>query len=475
MRDFGGKPKDNQLIALNKIQISQLVSQIIFFFTFDSKRMGFSQKILIRSEQITPRLRYVIRHIFENLLGVEPVIVRSDEVTDGTTLPIISYTYQPGKGGGMHIVPAGLLFQQGINPDLHPNIDYRDQIPVIFGSTTQDSLGFDIFSAIFYVLSRYEEYISVHFDSHRRFQPDSSPFFAHKLYAIPVADEWVLLLKNKLSEHYPHLSFKKQSYTYLPTIDVDMPYAYRFKKLPYTVGGIAKSILRKDYYSLKTRLQALVSKKEDPYFTFDYLNSVTAQHSIQPLYFYLCSGQKPYDPIAGYRKRAVQETVKFNQQHALAGLHNSYHTLDKPELITKELGQLQSMIEEPIFRSRFHFIRFQIPQSYQQLLQAGIREDYSMGFPSINGFRSGTSHPFYFYDLSREEETDLKIFPFQAMDATYIHYLKFTPDEAYDDLVQIREQVRRHNGTFIIIWHNNYFEPTPLGQHWRKVFEAMLA
>jgi len=436
--------------------------------------MGFTQKILIRVEHITPRLRYVLQHVFENLLGIEPIITQYNDEFEGSALPRISYTQHPCKES-IHIVPVGILDQHGINPDLRPKITYLNQVPVIFGTPVHGDLGFDILSAVFYVLSRYEEYVSERVDRHGRFLPNSSHFFANNLYAIPVVDEWVSILKDKLHEYYPGLSFKKHNYTYLPTIDVDMPYAYRFKKLPYILGGIAKNTLQTDFYSLKKRIQALVRKKEDPYFTFEYLNSVTASHSIQPIYFYLCSGQKPYDPIAGYRKRAVKEAVKFNQQHALVGVHNSYHTLEKPELIAKELCQLQSMLGEPIFRSRFHYIRFQVPVSYQQLIGAGIREDYSMGFPSINGFRAGTSHPFYFYDLSRETLTDLKIFPFQAMDATYIYYFNFSPQQACDDLIKIREQVRKHDGMLVIIWHNNTFEPTPQGLQWRKVFEAIMA
>ena len=52
------------------------------------------------------------------------------------------------------------------------------------------------------------------------------------------------------------------------------------------------------------------------------------------------------------------------------------------------------------------------------LIDAGIAEDYSMGYPDEPGFRAGIARPYYFYDVAEDHQTNLKIFPFQVMDAT---------------------------------------------------------
>ncbi|MGC8803098.1 MAG: polysaccharide deacetylase family protein [Bacteroidales bacterium] len=436
--------------------------------------MGLSQQILIRTNQHSPRLSYVMQHIFKNLLGLDPIVTTSAETYNISTLPKISYTPTPGTGG-LHIIPAGLLDQHGVNSNLRPAVSYLNRLPILFPSPFADTVGFDIFSAVFYILSRYEEYGACDYDRHNRFVPQSFALDTHNLYNIPVVDEWVALLKNKIKTHYPGISFKKHTYTYLPTIDVDMPYAFRQKKLPFALAGLAKNILQADWTTLKKRYAVLLGKETDPYYTFDYLNNVLANFSVRPIYFYLCNGQTPYDPIAAFRKRAIVETIRYNVPHATAGLHNSYFTLERPELIGKELRLLQKILGHEVIRSRFHYIRFQIPFSYQHLIRAGIQEEYSMGFPSFNGFRAGTSHPFYFYDLTNETATQLKIFPFQAMDATYIYYLKCTPEQVLEDLLRIRNLVQQHEGTLIIIWHNNTFEPSPQGMQWRKIFETLLA
>jgi hypothetical protein len=64
-------------------------------------------------------------------------------------------------------------------------------------------------------------------------------------------------------------------------------------------------------------------------------------------------------------------------------------------------------------------------------LEAGITEEYSMAFPEAPGFRAGTCKPFYFYDLKNEKVTDLKIFPVTCMDATFVYYLKQSPEKSF--------------------------------------------
>jgi hypothetical protein len=58
-----------------------------------------------------------------------------------------------------------------------------------------------------------------------------------------------------------------------------------------------------------------------------------------------------------------------------------------------------------------------MPGTFQQLINAGIREEYSMGYGSINGFRASVASPFHWYDLERDEQTDLMVYPFCLMDA----------------------------------------------------------
>ena len=127
-----------------------------------------------------------------------------------------------------------------------------------------------------------------------------------------------------------------------------------------------------------------------------------------------------------------------------------------------------------VTRSRFHFIRFSMPDSYRCLVNAGITEDYSMGYPDEPGFRAGIARPYYFYDLISDRQTNLKIFPFMVMDVTLYQYKNMGPDEAGQSIGRLVENVRSVDGVFVSLWHNSSLQDKPEWEGWRRVFETML-
>jgi hypothetical protein len=114
-----------------------------------------------------------------------------------------------------------------------------------------------------------------------------------------------------------------------------------------------------------------------------------------------------------------------------------------------------------------------LPDTYNSLIAAGIREDYSMGFSQMPGFRAGTCKPFYFYDLKNEIATTLKIFPITFMESTVMNN-SVNADEALQKIVSLLQEVRNVNGTFISLWHNHTISETTEYKEWRNVHEKMI-
>jgi hypothetical protein len=122
--------------------------------------------------------------------------------------------------------------------------------------------------------------------------------------------------------------------------------------------------------------------------------------------------------------------------------------------------------------SRFHYLRFSLPESYQILIEAGIKEDYSMGYVDRIGFRAGTCTPFYFYDLNNEKTSELKIIPFAYMDGVLNDKLKYSPKLAKKIINELKENVKQVNGQFNSLWHNESLSNQDRWKGWRAVFES---
>jgi hypothetical protein len=114
-----------------------------------------------------------------------------------------------------------------------------------------------------------------------------------------------------------------------------------------------------------------------------------------------------------------------------------------------------------------------MPVSYNDILQAGISEDYSMGYPDEPGFRAGIARPYNFYNVSADKLTKLRIVPFQVMDCTLYDYKKLEPESSRPVILKLVNETRNVGGLFVSIWHNTSLLDNEEWRGWRDVFEFM--
>jgi hypothetical protein len=156
------------------------------------------------------------------------------------------------------------------------------------------------------------------------------------------------------------------------------------------------------------------------------------------------------------------------------GIHPSYYTVENPDLLKTEIENLEKVLNVDIHRSRQHFLRLVLPDTYQNLIENDIEDDFTMGYAALPGFRAGICDTYNFYNLDLETETKLRIHPFAVMDGTLNDYLKLSPDGAIKKIEQLMNEVKKVNGTFISLWHNEALSDEKRWKGWRKVYESML-
>jgi hypothetical protein len=115
-----------------------------------------------------------------------------------------------------------------------------------------------------------------------------------------------------------------------------------------------------------------------------------------------------------------------------------------------------------------------MPGSYNNILRTGISEDYSMGYPDEPGFRAGIARPYFFYDVTQDKLTNLKIIPFQVMDGTLYDYKKLNPENSREVVLKLIRETRNVGGLFVSIWHNTSLLDNDQCKGWREVFEFII-
>ena len=119
-------------------------------------------------------------------------------------------------------------------------------------------------------------------------------------------------------------------------------------------------------------------------------------------------------------------------------------------------------------------MKINMPDTYQHLLSAGINEDYSMGYSTYPGFRAGTCTPFKWFDLSKNTVTQLKIYPITFMEGNFAEDLKMSPHDALKEMTELVDRVKKYNGSFLCIWHNQTVNDLFFWKGWKAVFEQMI-
>jgi hypothetical protein len=338
-------------------------------------------------------------------------------------------------------------------------------LKTIFPVPGKADLPFDLFAGVFYLMTRYEEYLPFKGDKYGRFPAEESIAFQNGFLEQAIIDRWVLKFFNILKGRYPGLNTPEKNFMFIPTVDVDMPYEYLCKGTVRSLGGAMRSLL-------KERSAVIRGKRQDPFDTYDRIQEIHERPGL--ITFFLTAGYGKYDkgidPSLEEFKKIVNDVSLFS----FIGIHPSWESNNKSGLFAQELNTLSSIAGKSITRSRQHYLIIEFPRTYQQLSAMGINEDYSMGYPSQTGFRAGTCTPFHYYDLQKEAEASLIIYPFEVMDRTLKDYMKLNPAEAINQINEIIGEVRSVNGTFISIWHNDTFSDSDEWQGWLEVYENLL-
>lgn len=423
--------------------------------------------LLIFTESFSARHEYVFRTIFRDRLGLAFNHTTDPEVFGRSTGNKISYSTRL-HGAKLQIIPSGILDATG-HASLNPSEGKWDQEWILFASENQQ-VPFDLPGAVFFLLSRYEEYDSSDRDEHDRFKAKNSILFTAKQLDKPIVDRWIAKLGEVLKACFPSLNITVPAFSSTATVDIDNAWAYRNKGFVRNVGGFWRDLFKGRMGDVGTRLQTWFGGK-DPYDTYEYIRSACQNNSVDLRFFFLLADRGPNDknpsPDNARYRRLIQELSKAHG----VGIHPGYRSYCDPYVTEMEMDRLRKIIGQEVEHSRQHFLRVYVPETYRILRDAGIQHDHSMGYAEVPGFRAGTSMPFSFYDISSESDTMVVVHPFAYMDGTLCEYMELDPDSARKKVDDLLKEVKAVNGHFEFIWHNETLNDRGKWKGWRSVFE----
>ncbi len=430
--------------------------------------------IIVYTEKETSRLRFVLDQLIVRALGMRYSLTTDREEYLSSVLPGICYTGE-NLGRGLWMIPFGLLEEKGWKPLVPAVLSLDDGMPVLFpAEEISGNAPFDLFSASFYLLSRYEEYYSTDLDEHGRYQYTASVLYRMNSLEFPLVDRWTQWLDRYLKVMYPTLAIPGRKHRVVITHDIDHSYLYRNKGFIINIYGLLRDMLHNRMDAVGTRLRTLAHLQEDPYFNIPYLLRTDLGNGFSPHFFIHAGPYGKYDRKAVYPSWRYRKIMRVLAQECEVGLHPSYCSDSKLKLIRKEHKRLECWLDKVVYSSRQHFLRFTFPDTFRVLLKAGIRKDYSVGYSHACGFRAGTSIPFPFFDLETNVETSLMLHPLVVMDVTLKRDRGLSSTEARETILRFNAVCRYYGGDFTLLMHNSSLSDQEGWDGWRAMYDRLL-
>ncbi len=348
-----------------------------------------------------------------------------------------------------------------------------NDLPILYGDNKitvdkqQITCYADIFASAFFMLSRWEEFVILKRDEFGRFPEKLSLSYKHKFYHRPIVNEYAELIWNLIEHLDNSIKRKKKKYSVHLTHDIDFLFRYdkAIKFLKAIIGDIVKrKSVKQAIQTIKTYKKTKVDYKQDPYYLFDYLMDAAEKQNLKSSFYIKaqCKNEKDasYD-IKNEKLKIILDEIK-QRGHKIA-LHGSINTYKDKKNFTKEKQRLESIIKAKVNENRQHFLIFDVPRTWRILDELNFVEDSSFGFAFDGGFRCGVCDKFTVFDILQRKQLKLKELPIIAMEGA-IKKASKTPDEFLNRFRKLADTVKKYNGKFVILWHNNNFKTA----EWQK-------
>ncbi|WP_417889877.1 polysaccharide deacetylase family protein [Xanthomarina gelatinilytica] len=426
--------------------------------------------LLVYTHKITPRLKYAFKQVFTRILGIPVDFTTTIEDFIAHDSLKMSYTRQP-LSNEIFVRSHDILYEQGLS-DVEISVQDWEETKCFFFNGDKSAIPFDIFSATFYLLSRYEEYLPHVKDQYGRFTAQESLAYKHDFLHQPVVDIWAYKFKKVFQENYPDFQFPERKYTIKPIIDVPSAYNFKLKGIMRTFGGTVKDLFSFNFKKLYYRYMVLFGLKRDTYDTFKYIINKQKHSQFKFLFFFLIGDYSTYDKGIDAQKKKFITLIKQVADYCQVGLKASYFALEDISILKKEKGRMEAILNTSLSASRHSFSKLNLPESYRNLVELEILEDYTMGYVNHPGFRAGTCTPFFFYDLDYEIQTPLKICSYHLLDYSLLKFQSLLDKKKA--LNEIIYQVKKVHGEFVPVFHNYTFSEVDRWKGYKDLFNIIL-
>jgi hypothetical protein len=319
----------------------------------------------------------------------------------------------------------------------------------------------DIITLSFIMLSRFEEVLIKERDKYNRFEYKNSLASKYDFIDVPIVDEYAMLLRKWLLEFLPEFRISCRKGRVIPTHDVDflLRFGSLFKNIKTIAGGdlLARRSFHIAERSIRECRAAYRDSKNDPLIlAIKRLIEVSEEAGLSSLFHFKGSRKGQKDSTYDVHTPEVKYCMDLVREKGMGvGMHGGFDSYNNGEIFSKEKDDLESVYGSALNTGRQHFLRFDINKTPQIWQDNGIENDSTLGYPEREGFRCGTCHEFYLYDLKNDTVRTVKEKPLIVMEGTLFQYRGLNVEKSVGSIRRLYQRCQAVEGDLVILWHNH--------------------
>lgn len=328
----------------------------------------------------------------------------------------------------------------------------------------------DVFASSFFMLTRWEEFVNKSRDRLNRFSAKESIAFKNNFLDRPVVNEYVEMLWGFLIYLGYEKKRKEKKYEFLVTHDVDFILLSQ-TPLKVIIKTFLGDVLKRRNPKLAVNfllkyVKSFFSEKEDPYNSFDYLMDLSEKNKVKSYFFFMGTGTTIYDNNYKLTHPFLKEIIKkIKKRNHYIGIHPTFNAYNNGEQFTNEVKELKENLKENITFGREHYLRFEVPTTWQIWEDNQMEWDSTLGYHDKEGFRCGVCYSFSVFNILTRQKLKLKEKPLIVMEGTFAQYQKeMSIKDVEIKIANLVKKIKFYKGDFVFLWHNSSFN----NREWNK-------
>ena len=332
------------------------------------------------------------------------------------------------------------------------------------------------------MLSRYEEILVDERDQLDRFPATASIAYKENFLTRPIVNEYIDLLWKWIDSF--NLGFARKNLwngrelAVCLTHDVDEVQKYRLGTEIRKFGSLVLKHRepRKAFRRVGDYARCSLRMKIDPYWCFDYIVETELKYGLNSSFYMMTGGNtERSNPYSIDEPRVVELMEKLIRTGHEVGFHGSLNSCKDNEMFMSEKAKLDRIISDKQYGGRQHALRWETPTTWRIWEEAEMLYDATLSYADHEGFRCGICLPYRPFDVLENRVLNVWELPLTVMECTLQaeRFRNLSTEKAWESISSLIDTVSKHNGVFVLLWHNGYLDELQF-PGWRSLYERVM-